>query len=123
MRRCSGGVRARRLHVVVQLERCKRLRQRICHQRICICRQRIGQLGADGRALGVLDDVVVELLRGVDPGRVEVGGRKLVVLDIDVSVMAEPCSKHKEGVGWTYKGENGYARALSAHVGNNAFLK
>ena len=87
------------------------------------CRQRIGQLGADGRALGVLDDVVVELLRGVDPGRVEVGGRKLVVLDIDVSVMAEPCSEHKEGVGWTYKGENGYACALSAHVGNNAFLK
>ena len=85
-----------------------------------ICRQRIGQLGADGRALGVLDDVVVELLRGVDPGRVEVGGRKLVVLDIDVSVMAEPCSEHKEGVGWTYKGENGCA-PIFAYLGTKGY--
>ena len=84
------------------------------------CRQRIGQLGADGRALGVLDDVVVELLRGVEPGRVTVGGRKLVVLDIDVSVMAEPCSEHKEDVGWTYKGENGYA-PIFAYLGTKGY--
>ena len=72
-------------------------------------RQRIEQLAADGRVFRILDDANAELLHGVKPGRVKVGGRGLVPLDIDVSVMAEPCSGRKEGTGWTYKGENGYA--------------
>ena len=34
--------------------------------------------------------------------------------------MAEPCLENKEGVGWTYKGENGYA-PIFAYLGAEGF--
>ena len=83
-------------------------------------RQRLEQLAADGRAFGILDDANVELLQGVDPGRVKVNGKSYVPVDADVSVMAEPCSGRKEGVGWTYKGENGYA-PIFAYIGTAGY--
>ena len=83
-------------------------------------RQRIDQLGEAPGLPALLDDLASELLRGCRPSRVKVNGRGLVPLDIDVSVMAEPCSGNKEGVGWTYKGENGYA-PIFAYLGAEGF--
>ena len=83
-------------------------------------RQRIDQLGECAEAFRLLDDANVELLQGLDYGRVQAGRIRLVPVDIDVSVMAEPCSFRKEGVGWTYKKENGYA-PIFAYLGTRGF--
>ena len=83
-------------------------------------RQRIDQLCEAAGLPALLDDLASELLRGCRPSRVKVNGRGLVPLNIDVSVMAEPCSENKEGVGWTYKGENGYA-PIFAYLGAEGF--
>ena len=84
-------------------------------------RQRLNDLGLCNAEQTLMDDCLVEFLRKVnDFGKIQTQYAEYIPLDIDVSVMLQPNCK-KEGVGWTYHNENGYA-PIFCHIGTNGYM-
>lgn len=82
-------------------------------------RQRLDALAARPWQ-GVLDRCAAAQLRMAGLTRVDVQGRGLVVLDIDVSVLEDTAS-HKEGVAMSYHKVNGYA-PIFAYAGQEGYM-
>lgn len=84
-------------------------------------RQRLNDLGLLNPEQTLLDNCLIEILRKVrDFGAIRTQYGSYIPLDIDVSVMLNPDCK-KEGVGWTYHNENGYA-PIFCHVGTYGYM-
>ena len=56
----------------------------------------------------ILDANVIDQLSRASLTRIDIGGEKLIPLDIDVSVLEDTAS-HKEGIGLSYHKVNGFA--------------
>ena len=82
-------------------------------------RQRLDAL-AGRKWQDVLDSCVASQLRMAMLTRVDVLGRKLVPLDIDVSVLEDTAS-HKEGVAMSYHKVSGYA-PIFAYAGREGYM-
>ena len=84
-------------------------------------RQRLNDLGLLNTNQTLLDGCLVEILKKVrDFGKIQTQYSSYIPLDIDVSVMLNPDCK-KEGVGWTYHNENGYA-PIFCHIGSFGYM-
>ena len=75
-------------------------------------RQRLNQLSQISFIFYEIDRAVIELLKNSEIKTIYFEGKKYYTLDIDVTPFINPKVK-KEGIEYTYKGENGYAPMMA----------
>ena len=68
----------------------------------------------------ILDANVIDQLSRASLTRIDIGGEKLIPLDIDVSVLEDTAS-HKEGIGLSYHKVNGFA-PIFCYAGREGYM-